>query len=476
MTTFGIDFGTTNSTAVKLIEHGHPEKYGDDAGGPFPSIVAIDRATGEALAGRQVWENRERYSDGGNHIVVQSVKSLLAKDEVWTTEEGPWAPVDVASFVLKQLSERAEKLGLEPIRKAAITIPVDFSPRSRQVLRAAAEAAGIEVSNFITESTAAFVRYLPQLGHCRYVAVFDWGGGTLDVSLLEIRSRTISELSTEVMEIAGDEIDKDLAAAIHRRVMESRGRSAPMESMSAPDRDNLRTKCERAKCQLSALDQFDVLLTSYDGAPLQYTVRRDWFESLISPHVDLATEVLIKAIEKAHLSYDAIDRVLVIGGSSKLRLLRERLRNDPRFSATLQFSSDAEWDVATGAAILEQAPGNYETAESIGVVLSDNSFYEIVKGGERIDDATRHLRVSLVEDARQANIILAKRASTTKNGAVEPFLSFGVDTLGFDLEPLELSYGINRDLVFRVRAESGARGRSSAVQNEYSKLRFTYHL
>lgn len=476
MTTFGIDFGTTNSTAVKLIEHGQPQKYGDDAGGPFPSIVAIDRATGDATAGRQVWENRERYADSGNYIVVQSVKSLLAKDEIWTTEAGAWTPLDVASFVLKQLSERAEKLGVEPIRKAAITIPVDFSPRSRQVLRAAAEDAGIEVSTFVTESTAAFVRYLPQLGHCRYVAVFDWGGGTLDVSLLEIRNRTISELSTEVMDIAGDQIDKDLAEAIHTRAMGNRGKSVPMDSMSAVDRDNLRTKCERAKCQLSTVTEFDVLLASYDGAPLQHHVHRDWFESIISPHVDLAIEVLVKAIQKARLSFDALDRVLVIGGSSKLRLLREKLRKDPRLSATLQFSADAEWDVATGAALLEQSPGNYETAESIGVVLSDNSFYEIVKAGESVDNTARQLRLSLVEDARQANITLAKRASTSRNGSVEPFLSFGVDTLGFDLEPIELSYGINRDLVLRVRAESGARGRSSAVQNEYSKLRFTYHL
>jgi molecular chaperone DnaK len=476
MSTFGIDFGTTNSAAVKLIEHGDPQKYGDEAGAPFPSIVAIDRATGEAIAGRSVWENREKYSESGNFIVVQSVKTLLAKDEVWTTEEGPWNPTDVASFVLKQLSRRAETLGLEPIRKAAITIPVDFPARSRLALRTAAEQAGIAVSTFITESTAAFVRYLPQLRHCRYVAVFDWGGGTLDVSILEIRDKTVSELSTEVMEIAGDEIDKDLATAIHRRVMESRGKSIPIDSMSAVDRDNLRTKCERAKCQLSDLSETDVLLASYDGAPLRFTVQRDWFESLIGPHVDLAIEVLSKAIQKARLSFDAVDRILVLGGSSKLRLLHARLRDDLRLSASLQFSADAEWDVATGAAIVEQSPGAYEIAESIGVLLSDNSFYEIVQFGERIHSAPRQIRLSLVEDARQANIVLAKRGSGNRNGTIEPFLAFGVDTLGFNLEALELSYMINRDLIFRAWAESATLRSSRLVQHEFGKLRFTYHL
>jgi molecular chaperone DnaK len=476
MSSFGIDFGTTNSAAVKLIAHGEPQKYGDEAGAPFPSIVAIDRATGEAFAGRNVWEGREKFTESGNYIVVQSVKSLLAKDEVWTTEEGPWTPTDVASFVLKQLSLRAETLGLEPIRKATITIPVDFSSRSRQALRKAAEQAGIEVSTFITESTAAFIRYLPQLHHCRYVAVFDWGGGTLDVSILEIRDKTVSELSIEVMEIAGDEIDGDLAKTIHARVMESRGESQPFDSMLPADRDNLRTKCERAKCELSTADEFDVLLASYSGKPLHFTVRRDWFESLIGVHVELAIEVLVRAIQKAGLSFEAVDRILVIGGSSKLRLLRSKLRNDPRLSASLQFSTDAEWDVAAGAAILEQSPGSYEIAESIGVVLSDNSFYEIVQSGERVHSSPRRVRLCLVEDARQANIVLAKRGLNSRSAAIETFLSFGIDTLGFNLEALELSYMVTRDLVFRTWAESAVAGNSGVVQREFSKLRFGYHL
>lgn len=475
MSCFGIDFGTTNSGAVKLAEHAEPQHYGDEFGGPLPSIVAIDRATGEAIGGRGVWEGRERYIDSGQYHIIQSVKWKLGKDQIWVTEQRTWSPREVTSFILSQLSDRAMALGLDRINRAAITIPVDFPASARTELRLAAEAAGIQLSTFVTESTAAFMRYLSQLRHCHYVAVFDWGGGTLDISILEIRSGTIFELSTEGMEIAGDEIDLDLARAIHARVMEQRHSAIPFESMPAADRDNLRTKCERAKCQLTSLDSTDVLLTSYGGAPLHFVLERAWFESLITPHVDLAIETLTKAIENCRLSFDALDRLLIIGGSSKIRLLQTKLRADRRFSAALYVSQQAEWDVAHGAAIVELSPGGYETAESIGVMLSDNSFYEIIGQGERAFKRPRELALSLVEDSRQANIIVEKRAKRESVGS-ERILAFSVDTLGFDLEELRLNYNIDQDLVLKLHASSAAMGSQDGAGGEYGKLRFAYHI
>jgi molecular chaperone DnaK len=474
MNVFGIDFGTTNSGAVKLSQNADPQHYGDQFGAPLPSIVAIDRATGEAVCGRQVWEGRERYIDSGQYHVIQSVKWKLGKEQVWVTEQRTWSPRDIASFILKQLSNRAAALGIDPITRAVVTIPVDFPAPARTELRLAAESAGINLTTFVTESTAAFMRYLPQLRHCRYVAVFDWGGGTLDISILEIRGGTIFELSTEGMEIAGDEIDLDLARAIHAHVMEQRHSFVPFESMPPADRDNLRTKCERAKCQLSSVNSTDVLLTTYGGAPLHFVADRTWFESLITPHVDLAIDTLTKAINNCRLSFDALDRLVIIGGSSQIRLLQTKLRSDPRFSAALYVSQDAEWDVAHGAAIVELSPGGYETAESIGIVLSDNSFYEIMGCGERMFGRPRELALSLVEDSRQANIVIEKRAQRDSTGS-ERILEFSVDTLGFDLEQLMLTYNISQDLILKLRAYSTAVGSGDGAGGEYGKLRFAYH-
>jgi molecular chaperone DnaK len=472
---FGIDFGTTNSSAVKMIGDSF-QKYGDEAGLPLPSVVAIDIATGEAICGRSVWQARDDYRQSGSYHVVESVKWQLGTDQRWATEAKVWTPEDVAATVLQQLSRRAEQLGVDPISQAVITIPVDYPGVSRRSLRRAAALAGIEITTFVTESTAALVRYFRDLRHCRYVAIFDWGGGTLDISIVEIREGRVLELATEGMSIAGDAIDDDFAQAIHARVMDQRKQSTPFSAMSSVDRDNLRTKCELAKRMLSRQKETDVLLSAYGGQPLTVHVEQAWFESLTSTHVELAIEELAKAVTAAGLSFDAINRLVVIGGSSQLRLLHEKLRGDRRFAAAFHPSVEAEWDVAAGAAIVSQTPGVYENAEDIGLVLSDNTFYELICEGEQVHTNERSVSLSLVEDAKQANVVVAKRANGMRTlTPPEHILEFGVDTCGFDLECIELLYRIDPDLVLQMKASSRAR-RGPQVVREYGKLRFSYHI
>jgi molecular chaperone DnaK len=475
MTAFGIDFGTTNSAAVKLIPGAEPQKYGDETGRPLPSIVAIDIATGEMTGGRSVWEHREFYAESQQYHLVNSVKWKLATDEVWQTEKGVVTPEDVASFIFASLSKRAVELGSEPIENAAVTIPFDFPPRARVSLRNAARRAGIEISTFITESTSALMRYIPNLKHCRNVAVFDWGGGTLDISILQIRDGIVSELATGGMELAGDYIDADVARAVHHIVMDQRQQSPAFDSMSARNRDSMLTQSEMAKCRFERLQETDIVLTSYGGAPaILRSLQRPWFESIISAHVDLAIDLLDRTISKSGLSSDAINRLLVIGGSARLRLLHERLRNDTRFNSALYFAEDAEWDVALGAAYVQASAGGYELAESVGIVLSDNSYYEILRPGSRVDGSRDSLTVSLVEDTRQANIVVATRPS--QQSPVKNVLRFGVSTLGFDLEPITLSYWVSGDLVFTIEAQSVSFGpRSRTVQN-FGQLRFAYQI
>lgn len=472
---FGIDFGTTNSAAVKLVG-AEIQKYGDETGQPLPSVVALDFATGEASCGREVWQKREEYRRSGNYHVIESIKRFLGTEERWATEAKIWTPEDVASVVLKRLSERATKLGVDAISKAVITIPVDYPAGARSALRRAAAKAGIEISTFVTESTAALVQHFTKLQHCRFVAVFDWGGGTLDISILEIRDGRVLELATEGMDIAGDVIDDDFAQAVHAIAMEQRQETTPFTSMPSVDRDNLRTKCELAKRQFSRQPRTDILLSSYGGRPLSVPVERSWFESLIATHVDLAIDALVKAVHKAGLSFDAINRLLVIGGSSQLRLLHEKLRNDVRFAGAFQASPDAEWDVAAGAALVARSPGNYEIAESIGILLSDNSFYELIREGERTSPDAKTVSLALVEEAKQANIIVAKHVNGRRRlMAPEHILEFGVDTNGFDLECIDLSYRIDPDLVLEMKAHSRARVNYEIIR-QYGKLRFAYQV
>jgi molecular chaperone DnaK len=472
---FGIDFGTTNCTAVRIIG-GEFQKYGDETGFPLPSTVALDIATGEAFCGRSVWNNREQDRQAGNYHVIESVKWHLGTDERWPTEARIWTPEEVAAQLFRQLSGRAQQRGIDPIAKAVIAIPVDYPATLRRSLRRAAQMAEIEVITFITESTAALIRHFGKLQHCRYVAIFDWGGGTLDISILEIRDGRIVELATEGMPIAGNAIDDDFAQAVHAKVMEQRRLSTPFSAMSSIDRDNLRTKCEFAKRCLSNQDATRILLTSYGGEPVNIEVARPWFESLISAHVELAIEELAKAVVSSGLSYDAINRLLVIGGSSQLSLLREKLRSDRRFSAAFLEPSEAEWDVAAGAAIVAQHPGAYQMAESIGILLSDGAFHDLVREGETVVPTERCVSLSLVEDVRQANLIIEKRANGfRKRIPPERILEFGVETAGFDLERIDLTYKIDPDFILQLKARSRAI-HCQDVAHEYGKLRLSYEI
>ena len=242
--------------------------------------MAIDRATGRAISGRTVWERRQELSQRGQHYIIQSIKRVLGKShEVWPTEERLWTPEDVAGEILSQLSERAHRLGTSHISQAAVTIPVDFPAAARKALRRAATKAGIEISTFIKEPTAALIRHLPRAKHLHYVGVFDWGGGTLDISILEISNNRVFERATSGVNSAGDDIDRDLAKAVHARVMDQRGDSKAFEEMSPQDRDQLQTRCEIAKCLLSSRPSTWVLMQSYDGQELAIEIDQNWFES-----------------------------------------------------------------------------------------------------------------------------------------------------------------------------------------------------
>lgn len=183
---FGIDFGTTNSATVGLTVIGNQANrflYGDDEGRPIPSVIAINKETGEVYSGRDAWNKKMELAD--TCIYISSVKSILDSD--WTQDIAgkTWTTTDVASEVFKTLKANvAERTGVD-MKRATVAIPIGFISEKRERLRKAAASAGIEIESFISEPTAAFFANYEALKSCSTIAVFDWGGGTLDVSIIQ---------------------------------------------------------------------------------------------------------------------------------------------------------------------------------------------------------------------------------------------------------------------------------------------------
>lgn len=468
MTGFGIDFGTTNSGAIGL-DPGGRHLFGDELGAPLPSIVAIDRDTGHATGGREAWALRFELEKDGRYHVIRSIKPYLGTDQHWPTNARVWTVEDVTAFVLKQLSARARSTGVAGgIRAATFSVPVNTHSPAKRSLAKAASQAGIEVQGFVSESTAAVFRYLGLLGHMRHVAVFDWGGGTLDVSVVRLRSGAVHELAVASERIAGNAIDEEIARDFHRRLQIERGTSRRFEEVAVHDRNTLILEAERIKVALSRVPE-ERVVAMYDGRLADLLVSRESLKAVASTFVRQALEVLAGTIHQAGLSVDEIDQILMVGGTSQLWALRQALSDDARFPNHYMADS-AEWDVAHGAALLNARPGNYEVGESVALKLADGSLVDLLKCGDAVTHVQRMLDLVLIEDTGEANLLFQRAIP----GQPPTTSAMTVPTLGFLQEELKLEYIVQPDLSFVAKGRGMRTGKTS--ETELANLRFVYRL
>ena len=200
----GIDFGTTNTSVVQITtdEHGQRTRIlGENGEFPFPSLLAIDN-TFTVKFGNEVKSNRDFLS--ANCKVISSFKSILGTDKIIEVYGKRFQPVVLLTKYLECLKEYIQKHHHITITKAAFSFPVNFTRKARTDLIQAARAAGIKVSSLISESTAAYLATQNETNGLQRVMVVDWGGGTLDVSLLEITAGKVREIAVDGQKIGGD--------------------------------------------------------------------------------------------------------------------------------------------------------------------------------------------------------------------------------------------------------------------------------
>ena len=331
---FGIDFGTTSSAVVGYMVLDHrPEQflYGDDEGRPIPSVVAIDKTTGEVITGREGWDKKMELSE--SCVYISSVKTILDHDTKISIAGREWTPVDVAAELFKSLKAAVKDRTGTEMTQATVAIPIGFSPEKRDKLREAAKKAGISISSYISEPTAAFFANYDELRSSSIVAVFDWGGGTLDVSVLRNENGKISELATVGSDIAGDFIDSKLAQRLHAKIARKKGIEIAFNDMPSSAQDIMRVRSERAKRALGDDDTATISINNYGpyGA-CRELLDYDWFADIIDPEVNMAMDCLKKAIDQSGVGLANIDRIVMVGGSSNLRpLIEKKMKDSQKF-------------------------------------------------------------------------------------------------------------------------------------------------
>ena len=471
---FGIDFGTTNSATVGYVvmdEKPEMVKYGDEEGRPIPSVVAIDRTTGNVFTGRDAWDKKMELSESCEYI--PSVKTILDTEQVKTIAGREWTAVDVASEVFKQLKANVKNRTGIDMEEATVAIPVGFSASKRAKLREAAEKAGIRVRSFISEPTAAFFANYNELKSSSIVAVFDWGGGTLDVSVLQHINGKVYELATVGKDVAGDYIDSKIAKRIHAKIARKKGIEIAFEDMPSSAQDMMRVRAERAKRMLGDDDTATISINNYGAfGACRETLEYDWFADIVDPEVTMAMGCLEEAIHQSGVGLANIDRIVMVGGSSNLRPLLEKM--DEKYGDKLFFPEETMWNVAQGAAMLAMTPGDFYSSQSIGIVLSDDAYYEILKPDTPVQGWEHTCHFGIVDSSKEARFVFG--GSPDIEASPERFKTLSVPAYRFLQEQIVLKATIDPNMVFTVIAGSNMQPSEFRRLWEYTQLKCDYKL
>jgi len=320
----GIDLGTTNSV-VAVLEGGEPTVIANAEGArTTPSVVAFAK-DGEVLAG----EVAKRQGVTNVDRTIRSVKRHMGTDWTVDIDGKPFNPQQISAFILQKLKRDAEAYLGEPVTDAVITVPAYFNDHQRQATKEAGEIAGLNVSRIINEPTAAALAYGLDKGEDQTILVFDLGGGTFDVSLLEIGEGVIEVKATSGdNELGGDDWDEAVVDWLVNKFKASTGVDLTKDKMAMP---RIREAAERAKIELSSSSSTAINLpyiTVQDGNPvfLDETLTRAEFEKITADLLERTKAPFNNVIKDAGIHLGDIDHVVLVGGSTRMPAVSELVK------------------------------------------------------------------------------------------------------------------------------------------------------
>lgn len=470
---FGIDFGTTNSAvhAITAIGNSIDDEFdiGENDRRPFPSFVAIHKSTGEVVTGLDA---KASIADESEYRVFSSIKTIIGEDQEWQIAGKDWTPVDIAAELFKALKRKAEASTRDVMNEAVVAVPVGFSSKKKNNVRKAAKKAGINVIMFVSEPTSAYCSRAAEMRRYHNVAVFDWGGGTLDVVVLRIDGNIVHELSAVGITMAGNDIDRHLAERVCMNVASKSGQDFAFEDLSQKVQLRLLQKCEQAKCDLADEDIVSIMDANLDGyGMMMEKIDYPYFSLLIENEVNQAVDCLMKALAEAGMNKESIDCILCEGGSSRLRPLQGRLLKlfDRK---KLIFPRKAMWDIATGVAQIAYKPGCYTLNKPMGLMLSNNKFYPLLKVGQRVPTEEKTVSFGVVDGSDDARFIISDGDESTQSFSE----IFPVKIRGFSDEVIKVSCYVDADMVFRMKVKSNRMPDDYFRVWTYSNLKVSYEI
>lgn len=322
----GIDLGTSNSQAAVNMG-GKPAiipsaEGATVAGKMFPSVVAFTKE-GQMLAG----EPARRQAVSNTEGTVMGAKRKMGTNFKYNIREKEYTPQQISAFILQKIKRDAEDFLGEKVSKAVITVPAYFDDNQRTATKDAGKIAGLDVIRLVNEPTAAAMAYgIDKKGEEHKIMVFDFGGGTLDVTIMEYGDGTFTVLSTSGdTQLGGRDMDEALMKRIVSDFKEREGIDLNSDDMAV---QRVREASEKAKIELSTTPETEINLpyvTSTDKGPkhLNMKVTRSQLEKLVMPIIEKCRHPMEQAIKDAKLSKDKIDRIIMVGGPTRMPAVRK---------------------------------------------------------------------------------------------------------------------------------------------------------
>lgn len=476
---YGIDFGTTNSVVAVMTDARRSITALLDADGlPHPSVVWYQ--PGEVVVGREAKKNLFAYAEMPGHQFIRSIKRYLGTGRTLTIAAERRSAVEVATEIFKHLKkEAAAGKTRYDVHEAVVTIPVGFDGRARRDLREAAALAGIHINTFVHEPFAAVVGDYQARGYdlaslpSETVLVFDWGGGTLDITITKTREGQIEEVAAVGLpDVAGDRFDEAIRKWASSRFVERHQVRPDAFAPAARTMDRLVEESEARKIDLSSNEKVAVRVANVleiDGQRMHINepLDRSAFEDLIKIHLESAMHKVREALGQAGITADEVDRALLIGGSSEIPLLRKAMRD--LFGTRAVSVQNSQSVIAEGAAAVAFYGYQPVLSRPVKLMLSDGSALEVFDRDTLLPAATKDVTLFCTDNRDgEARLIVAQerrpgdRTTLFQQAVLRVPVSRELPR-PYSHERVYATFGVDENLVLNVKAYGAAQQRVAAL-------------
>ncbi|ERT05069.1 chaperone protein DnaK [Lyngbya aestuarii BL J] len=490
----GIDLGTTNS-CVAVLEGGQPTVIANSEGGrTTPSIVGFgkhnERLVGQ-LGKRQALTNAEntiysikrfigrRWEDTEQERTRVPYECVSGKDNTVNVQirDQVYTPQEISAMVLQKLKEEAESYLGVSVDQAVITVPAYFTDAQRQATKDAGTIAGLEVLRIINEPTAAALSYgLDKQDQDQKILVFDLGGGTFDVSILQLGDGIFEVMATAGNNhLGGDDFDNCLVLWIVEVFREREGIDLSSDKMAL---QRMREAAEKAKIELSSRTTTSInlpFLTADESGPkhLEVELSRSQFEELVDLLIDNTIQPVTQALRDANLQPDDVDRIILVGGSTRIPAVQQAISN--YFSGrSPDRSVNPDEAVALGAAIQAGVLGGEVkdlllldvTPLSLGLETLGGVFTKTIERNTTIPTSRAQMFSTAVDGQTsvEIHVLQGERALVKDNKSLGKFLLTGIPAAKRGVPQIEVAFDIDANGILKVSAIDLGTGREQSIQ------------